>query len=135
MHTAYEGNLNAKDMTLKWKELPSFKTGRYDHASIILHNKIYIIGGDTGIDHDKWTSCEVFDIARNIWSEGPNLPYVMLQLCSVTDNRNTYGLIIGRIYNTGKTEVVVLDELNGFKKIDDANLETSRSLGLVVTKL
>lgn len=58
--SVFEGNLWEQENSLVWKELPSFKIGRTDHATFNLGKNLYVVGGWT---LDGWTnSCEVFNI-------------------------------------------------------------------------
>ncbi|ETB58495.1 hypothetical protein YYC_04086 [Plasmodium yoelii 17X] len=64
-------NLNEKNM--KWKMCKSLKQARLALVAIVFDNKIYAIGGSTGVKDLK--SVEIYDFKRNEWSEGPSLNF------------------------------------------------------------
>ncbi|SCN59250.1 kelch protein, putative [Plasmodium chabaudi adami] len=64
-------NLNEKNM--KWEMCEPLKQARLALVAIVFDNKIYAIGGSTGVKDLK--SVEIYDFKKNEWAEGPNLNF------------------------------------------------------------
>lgn len=60
--------------TNRWTLLPQMRTPRYGHATALVDNKIYVIGGAEDRSGMELSSVEVFDISSRTWSAAPRLP-------------------------------------------------------------
>ncbi|CRG98645.1 kelch protein, putative [Plasmodium relictum] len=69
-------NLNEKNM--KWVMCKPLKQARLGLATIVFKNKIYAIGGSTGVKN--LNSVEIYDLNTNNWIEGPNLNFARSNL-------------------------------------------------------
>lgn len=63
----------------EFMQLAQIPTTRLDHVSVLLENKIYIIGGRTHGGQTHCSTVEVFDIDTQAWSEAPPLPKEIAQ--------------------------------------------------------
>ena len=117
----FEGNLNEHDDNVIWTKLPSMKKARADHAAFNLENKLYIKGG---VDHcgKCLDSSEVFDVAKNIWSDGPHLPFALWYPKAVTNRIHSFSIVIGE--KTTKLSVLIFQYELGFKEIISTNIST-----------
>lgn len=59
----------------KWMTMPSMKHSRFGHTSVEWNGSIFVIGGyASGYNgHQNLSSCEIFNIASNTWSDLPNM--------------------------------------------------------------
>ncbi|CRG94427.1 kelch protein, putative [Plasmodium gallinaceum] len=73
-------NLNEKNM--KWVMCNPLKQARLGLATIVFKNKIYAIGGSTGVKN--LSSVEIYDLNTNSWIEGPNLNFARSNLVAFT---------------------------------------------------
>lgn len=69
----------------KWMtdSMPCMHTTRYGHTSIEWSDSIYVIGGYNNFGH--LSSCEVFNITSNTWSDLPNMSTARYAHSSVVD--------------------------------------------------
>lgn len=70
--------LNLNEKNLKWIMCSSMKQARLGLATIVFKNKLYAIGGTTGIKF--LNSVEIYDFHKNVWKEGPSLNYARTNL-------------------------------------------------------
>lgn len=123
--SVYEGFLNENKDDVQWNQLQDLKRARFSHAAFYLKNKLYIVGGR--ITYRNWLDCcEVYDVKKKTWSDGPSLPYVMYRPTAITDRNGTFALILGRkISIYGKTLMIIFDDKNGFQEAlsDNVNFD------------
>ena len=62
---------------------------RYGHSCVIKDDKMFIIGGK---NTKTVSSVEIYDISRNVWSQGPELPYQLSESQSVVYENQLYVL-------------------------------------------
>jgi hypothetical protein len=74
--------------TTGWKKLADMSTGRDRHASVVLSDKLYIIGGRSSGSYIS--SVEMYDISSNSWTSKNNLPNTLVDAESVTYNNYIY---------------------------------------------
>lgn len=78
-------------------------------------------------DYNWLCSIEVRDVVKGIWSEGPNLPYAMCTPKAVTNNNESFSLVIGNeVGEYLQCKITILDEKIGFKEISTVNISTIR---------
>ncbi|ELT99868.1 hypothetical protein CAPTEDRAFT_46600, partial [Capitella teleta] len=63
--------------TRVWKTLPSMTTGRYEHSSLCVDNKLYIIGGKSSETY-MLNTAETLDLKANKWTSLRLLPRAVL---------------------------------------------------------
>ena len=74
--------------TSRWTTLADMSTGREGHASVVLSDKLYIIGGRSSGSYIS--SVEMYDISSNSWTSKNNLPNTLGYAESVTYNNYIY---------------------------------------------
>ncbi|KJP87838.1 hypothetical protein AK88_02442 [Plasmodium fragile] len=65
--------LNLKDKKMKWIMGKPLKQARLGHATVIFQDKLYAIGGSTGVK--DLSSVEIYDFQRGEWTGGPSLNF------------------------------------------------------------
>jgi len=80
-----------------WKTLPQMTTPRYGHATAIVGQKIYIIGGADDRNALDLSSVEVFDIPTRTWSSAPDLPIAVYYPAATTLGR--WIVVTGGLYS------------------------------------
>jgi N-acetylneuraminic acid mutarotase len=63
----------------EWETLPSMATPRAGHASGVIGDRLYVIGGTTDtafaeFERAPLTSLEIYDFKAGEWSRGPDMP-------------------------------------------------------------
>ncbi len=90
--------------TTGWKTLADMSIGRGEHASVVLNDKLYIIGGRlcnavNCADPMTTSSVEMYDINTNTWENKASLPNDAGYLEAVTYNSKIY--VLGGISMNG----------------------------------
>ncbi|GAW79387.1 kelch domain-containing protein [Plasmodium gonderi] len=65
--------LNLKEKKMKWVMCKPLKQARLGHAAIIFQDKLYAIGGSTGVK--DLNSVEIYDFQKEEWIGGPSLNF------------------------------------------------------------
>ncbi|KAI4840791.1 kelch domain-containing protein [Plasmodium brasilianum] len=65
--------LNLNEQNMKWNLCKPLKQARLELATIVFKDKIYAIGGSTGVK--DLSSVEIYDSKTEEWTEGPNLNF------------------------------------------------------------
>lgn len=81
--------------TQKWKLVTRTVAARSGHASTVLDNKVYVIGGEC--DSMIYDSMECYDMVTGRWSPMPsmNVPRSGLGVCTVNDRIYAFGGWVG----------------------------------------
>ena len=125
--TAYEGNLNYSEDDLNWTKLPSMEKRRSPHAAFYRGNKLYIVWGSKN-SAEWFESCEVFEVTNRFWSNGPNVPYALLEPKAVTSQNQSFSLILGmEIKEERKLVIMIFDQELNFKEIASFKVDTFNS--------
>lgn len=78
---------------------PSMRFARYCHTAVEWNGFIFVIGGSDGDKtHRSTSSCEIFDVAKNTWSDLPNMSAARREHSSVVD---TVSISRGYVYAIG----------------------------------
>ena len=75
----------------------------------------------------KWQdSCEVFDVVKRIWADGPHLPYALFYPTAVTNRNKSFSVVIGtKIEEHGKFKIIIFDHELVFKEITTFDTNSS----------
>jgi N-acetylneuraminic acid mutarotase len=90
-----------------WSDAPPIPTGRTDHASVVLGDQVYVLGGNDR-NNKPLDSVEVYDPLHNIWQAAPPLPTPRSEMAAAVLNGHIW--VMGGTYR-GKpfNNVVVFD--------------------------
>ncbi len=82
-------------ITTSWESLANMSTGRGDHASVVLNDKLYVIGGRlcnsiNCADPMTTSSVEMYDISTKTWEHKASLSGDAGNLVAVTYNSKIY---------------------------------------------
>ena len=94
--------------TSLWRDLPSMQYKRKDHTSVIVGNKIFIIGGRSCENIDLSTNVEAFDIISQTWSCIPNMPIQFFSKLSSVVLNDRWIVVVGATID-GVSSCVIFD--------------------------
>ena len=123
--SVYEGVLDENKDDVKWNTLPNMERPRRYHTAFYLKNKLYIVGG-MGTSWKYQGSCEVYDVSKEMWFEGPSLPFAVGYPTAITDINGTYALIVGKI--KFGTSIMIFNADNGFQEAISTNVDLGYQL-------
>lgn len=76
------------ELGIKYTTLPNLKQCRKEHASVLLGNEVYVMGGYDGISKFFLNTCEKLDLSTLTWAEAPsmNIRKCAFAVCSMGTN-------------------------------------------------
>jgi len=79
--------------TLDWQQLPDMPEGKWEPSSIVIDDKLYVVGGYIGVikkDLRGSKSVQVFDPSDGSWSQIQDLPSAISHFDVVRDDRKLW---------------------------------------------
>lgn len=84
----------------RWRSTPAWAVPRWDTGTVVLAEKLYLIGGDWG---GQETRVDIYDPEIDSWSRGPDLPITLCEAdASTLIIRDRIIVIGGQIQENGK---------------------------------
>ena len=125
-NNVWEGTIRFNgELSIEFKPLPPMFQSRSYHASTIIKDKLYCLGGYDGNEYLK--SVESFCFATRKWKSYPDLHCTLSYAKVVSNDKSGETFIIGgRRDGKPSSNVSLYDPITGMTDIQEGNLDTER---------
>ena len=109
-------SLDLDDPQATWQEIASMPSARNHLGYAAIGTKIYVIGGQTGLEAQgvNQAGVDVYDTTTNTWSQAAPLPYILSHFHAATDvYKDRYIIVAGgeQPHNTAIDDVFLYDSV------------------------